>query len=96
MKIRPGFHKVNGGFIRANVPEGGQRTFEAQQKISLATKSFMWNITAETRLGTHAECPAHVRTAEGTEGGISSGEVPIEQWLGVKLNNRYVEQYSIT
>jgi kynurenine formamidase len=82
MKIRPGLHKVNSGFIRANVPEGGQRTFEAHQKISLATKSFMWNVTAETHLGTHAECPAHVRTAEGTEGGISSGAVPIEQWLG--------------
>ena len=82
MEIRPGLHKVNGGFIRANVPEGGQRTFTAHQKISLATNSFMWTITAETHLGTHAECPAHVRTAEGTEGGKSSGEVPIEQWLG--------------
>ena len=82
MEIRPGLHKVDGGFIRANVPEGGQRTFNAHQKISLATNSFMWTITAETHLGTHAECPAHVRTAHGTEGGKTSGEVPIKQWLG--------------
>jgi len=82
MEIRPGLHKVNGGFIRANIPEGGQRMFTAQQKVSLATNSFMWTITAETHLGTHAECPAHVRTANGTEGGKSSGEVPLEQWLG--------------
>jgi kynurenine formamidase len=82
LEIRPGLQKVDGGFIRAIVPEGGQRTFNAHQKISLATNSFMWTITAETHLGTHAECPAHVRTTEGTEGVKTSGEVPIEQWLG--------------
>ncbi len=82
MEIRPGLLKTDGSFIRANVPEGGQRTFEAQQKISLATNSFMWNVTAETHLGTHAECPAHVRTEKGTQGGKSSGEIPLEQWLG--------------
>jgi kynurenine formamidase len=82
-EIRPGMYKVGGGFIRGRVPpHAGLRHFEAQQFISIETNTFMWNVEAETHLGTHAECPAHVITEEGKEGGKSAGEIPVEQWFG--------------
>jgi len=76
-ELRPGIYKANGEYTHSRE----SRRLELRQWIFSWDKTFMHWVETETHIGTHVECPAHLRI-DGKEGGKTVSEMPLETWMG--------------